>query len=276
MSRHNLALIASTAVLAGLAFLQPARWLVSVWLSDPYYSHGFLIIPVAAGLAWRLRHKIRVLPTTPSAWGLGLFGAALAVAVLAISRQAYFAASLTVPVLIAALVLYLKGPGALRLLLFPIGYLGLMIPLPVVDSLAFRLQLWVSAFATAVAQLLAVPAQQEGAAVSVPGAAYVVGLACSGLSSIIALLALGTLLVYLLDGRMWARLLLVLAIVPIAVLTNGLRVSSLLWVAYHFGGDAGLAYHDTVAGYLSWVMALGCLILSSRVLQCRLSLVGSR
>jgi exosortase len=276
MSRLDLALITVTAILAGLAFVQPARWLVSVWLSDPYYSHGFLIPPIAAGLAWHLRHQIKVLPTTPSAWGLGLFGATLAGAVLAISWQAYFVTILTVPILIGALVLYLKGPGALRLLLFPIGYLGLMIPLPVVDSLAFQLQLWVSAFATTVARLLAVPAHQEGAAVSVPGAAYVVGLACSGLSSIIALLALGTLLVYLLDGQLWARLLLVLAIVPIAVLANGLRVSSLLWVAYHFGGDAGLAYHDTVAGYLSWAMAIGCLILSSRVLRCRLSLVGSR
>lgn len=256
-----------------LVFYQPLRWLVGAWLGDPYYSHGFLVPLISAALAWRVWVKRERADAYSTPTGLALVVLALAVTALAVARQTYFAASLALPFFVAGVALYLGGWVITRSLLFPIGYLVLMIPLPFVNSLALQLQLWTSSFSTAVANLLAVPAQQQGAAVIIPGGAYTVGLACSGLSSIIALLALGTLLVYLLDGHPWARIALIISIVPIAIVANGLRVSSLLWVAHRFGDEAGLAYHDNAAGFLSWALALGFLILESRLLRCRLSLV---
>ncbi|MGQ9674289.1 MAG: exosortase/archaeosortase family protein [Chloroflexota bacterium] len=270
-----------------LVFHQPLRWLVAAWLGDPYYSHGFLVPLISAGLAWRVWAKHRDAGSHPNPrsrgrdamksgadlFGLGVVILALAVTAFAVARQTYFAAGLALPFFVGGVALYLRGWAIMRSLLFPIGYLVLMIPLPFVDSMALQLQIWTSSFSTSVANLLAVPAQQQGAAVSIPGGAYTVGLACSGLSSIIALLALGTLLAYLLDGRPWARIALIASVVPIAIVANSLRVSSLLWVAYRFGNEAGLVYHDTVAGFLSWALALGFLILESRLLRCRLNLV---
>lgn len=267
-------LVAAATVLSLLVFYQPLRWLVGAWLSDPYYSHGFLIPLISVALVWRLWPRLKVMSAGSSLWGAVIVALGLAMTAIAISQRAYFAASLALPIFAVGLVLYLRGWVATKDLLFPISYLLLMIPLPFINSVAFELQIWTSTLSTALANLLAVPAQQEGASVSIPGAAYVVGLACSGLSSIIALLALGLLLVYLLEGPLWAKMALALSIVPIAIVANGLRISSLLWVAYRFGSEAGLVYHDTVAGFLSWGLALVILIVESRLLRCRLNLIG--
>ena len=268
-------LLAGIAIAAGLAvFFQPLAWLFGAWLSDPYYSHGFLVPVIAAFLVWRAKGRLALLPAAPSRIGLALLALALLLAVAAISRQAYFAASLSLPFALAGVVLYLKGWASLHALLFPFAYLVLMIPLPFVGDLALRLQAWTSTLSALAANLAGVPAQADGSTVSIPRADFVVGLACSGLSSIIALLALGTLLVFSLQGRGWAKAILVASIFPIAVVSNGLRVASLLWVASRFGSEAGLRYHDTVAGFLSWGLAVALLLLGSRLLRCRLDLAA--
>jgi exosortase/archaeosortase family protein len=92
------------------------------------------------------------------------------------------------------------------------------------------------------------------------------------LSSIVALLALGTLIIYMSKGNVFARLALVVLLTPIAILSNGFRVGSMLLIAFHFGGDAGLMYHDTVAGFISWAVALALLFIGLRITRCRFSL----
>lgn len=270
--KTDLAIIAGSVGLGLGVFFQPLRWMVGAWLSDPYYSHGFLVPLISAALAWREWRRLDSASVRPVSGGLALLGLALAIALVAIQRQAYFLASLAIPLALAGVIAYLYGWTYLRALLFPLAYLVLMVPLPFVAEAALRLQVWTSAFSARVANVLGVAAQADGASVSIPGLAYVVGLACSGLSSIVALLALGALLVYLFQGAGWAKVTLLAAIVPIAMLSNGLRVASLLWVANQFGGEVGLRYHDTVAGFLSWGAAVALLILAGRLLRCRLSL----
>ncbi len=274
-AKIDLAVAAAASGLILTLFFEPLRWLVSAWLSDPFYSHGFLVPLVSVALVWRLRHQLGALPTRAISWGLPILALSLLFALGAISRQAFYAANLALPVLIASILLYLKGWETLRLLLFPIAYLVLMVPLPFVNELALQLQVQVSMLSAASATLLGVPAQQQGASISVPGVAYTVGIACSGMSSIMALLTLGTLMVYLLKGSTWSRIALIGSIVPIAIAANTFRLSLLLWIAFRFGEDAGLAYHDTVAGFLSWGMAVAFLVMASKSLGCRLNLVAS-
>lgn len=269
----RLAIPMSVAGLVLLLFYQPMTWMFTAWTSDPYYGHGFLIPLVSGGLVWLLRNKLSALPSQGSLWGLALTGLAVMLAILGISRQAFFAASLCIPLLGAGLTLYLKGWAALRLLLFPIFFLVLMIPLPFVDTVALQLQVWTSGISAELVRLLAIPAETWGASVTVPGASYTVGVACSGLNSMMALLAIGVLLAYLVEGLGWARVALVASLVPIAIFANVLRVSSILVLAYRFGSDAGLTYHDTVAGPLFWVLALGLLLLGSKILRCQLTRV---
>ncbi|MHB1415889.1 MAG: exosortase/archaeosortase family protein [Chloroflexota bacterium] len=268
--------LAGAVVLVSAAvFYQPLCWLVATWSIDTYYGHGVLIPFISAYLVWHSRDGLRSLPCRPSRWGLTLLAVALLAAAVAIPRRAEFVASMALVVFLAGVVLYLRGWATLRALLFPLAYLLLAVPLPFVNDVAIQLQVGASALAAGLAGLSGVPVAQQGAALSVPGSNFVVGLACSGLNSSVALLALGVLLAYLVRGNLWARLVVVVSLAPVALLANGLRLGSLLWIAYRYGGEAALAYHDGVAGFLSWGLALAFLAGSFRLARCRLNLVAS-
>ncbi len=245
------------------------------WLSDSYYSHGFLVPLISLFLVWRLRMRLVSLPSQPVPLAVLLLAACLALAAECIWRQAYFVACLAFVGCLGATALYLRGWAWARLLAFPFGYLLFMVPLPFVNDLAIELQVVASTLAAALAGIVGVPVQQQGAAVSIPGASFVVGLACSGLNSLIALLVLGALLAYLLHASSWAKLALLLLVVPIAVLANEVRIASLLWVAQHFGNEAGIAYHDLAAGYLSWTLTLVLMALVCKLLRCQLTPAAS-
>src|SRR4051812_5370439 len=42
--------------------------LVHDWATDDNYSHGFLIVPIAAYLVWERRHVLRCVELRPLAW----------------------------------------------------------------------------------------------------------------------------------------------------------------------------------------------------------------
>jgi exosortase len=261
--------------LAGALFAAPAGWLVMVWEADSYYSHGFLVPLVSLFLAWQLRRRLAGLPARPVGLAALLLVGCLAGAAEAIWREAYFAASLAFIASLGAAVLYVRGWAWFRLLAFPLAFLVFAVPLPFVNDLAIALQAVASALAALLAGGLGVPVEQQGAELILPEASFTVGLACSGLNSLIAVLALGTLLAYLVRAMLWARLALVLLVAPIALLANGVRLASLLWVTQLFGSETGLAYHDLVAGYLSWGLTLILLALVCRLLRCQLTPAAS-
>jgi exosortase len=79
---------------------------------------------------------------------------------------------------------------------------------------------------------------------------------CSGLRSLIALLALGALLAKLTPGPSWRRLLLVAGAVPIALIANAARLTSLMLAAE--ARDVSFAtgmWHD-LTGYALYATAL--------------------
>ena len=74
---------------------------------------------------------------------------------------------------------------------------------------------------------------------------------------------------YVVEGSWPRKLLLALMAVPIAILGNVLRVSSLLWVADRWGVEAGFTYYHDYSGIVFFLFAFACLILFARLLGCR-------
>jgi exosortase len=273
MTGRNLK-IASTGLIGILLlalFYPTLKWLLGEWLGNDYYSHGPLVPLISVFLAWRLwvnwppeQRQIK-----PATLGLLPLGVGLAVYLYALLQRAYFAASLAMVVVIAGLVWYLLGTAALRRFAFPIGFLSFMVPLPFVEPLSVPLAQFTGALSAAIVRLLGVPITVNGAQISLPNAALVVGAQCSGLRSIVTLMTLVALVLFLVEGTWWKKLLLALSSIVIAGLGNVIRVASLLAVANIWGADAAFKYYHDYSGIVFFLSALALLLLFSWVLGCR-------
>jgi exosortase len=266
--------IASTGLIGILllALFYPIfKWLVGEWLGNDYYSHGPLVPLISALLAWRLwatwppeQRRIK-----PAAIGLLPLGVGLAFYLYALLQRAYFAASLAMILIIAGLMWYLLGTAAPRRFAFPIGFLFFMVPLPFVEPLSIPLAKLTGAMSAAIVRLLGVPITVNGAQITLPNAELVVGAQCSGLRSIVTLMTLVVLVIFLIEGAWWKKLLLALSSIVIAALGNVMRVATLLVVANIWGADAAFKYYHDYSGIVFFLSALALLLAFSWVLGCR-------
>jgi exosortase len=254
-------------VLLLLLFWSTFRWLWWHWRTNEYYSHGPLVPLVAGYLAWRRRPTGK--PTMPSNWGLLGLGVGLGGYLAATALRAPFLSALAFIVVLGGLVGFLLGGETLRRWLFPLAYLGFAVPLPVVDAVAIYMQGLTAQAATALVRAMGVPAVSEGGRITLASCSLVVGAPCSGMRSLIALLAVAAVLAYLLRGSLLRRGALFVLAAPLAVAANVIRVVSLLLVANGWGEDAALRYWHAFASPILFVAALVLLIATSWGLGCR-------
>lgn len=261
------------ATLLFLALTWPVwRWLWGEWLGNEYYGHGLLILPVALFLAiQRLRLDKTKQPLTPQGHNLGLLllGIALVAFLWFLNDKAYYLAAFAMILMAGGILWAVGGSGLLGKLFFPLSYLVLMVPLPFVDRVTLPLALFTGVCAGGLVRLLGLDITIIGNAVSLPNADLVIGAQCSGINSLIALTALTTLAAYLLNGPLWGRLLLVLLSIPLAMIGNILRVTSLLFVARALGAQAAFVFYHDYSGILFFLLIFLVMFPLTRVLQAR-------
>jgi exosortase len=264
--------LAAYGLIAGLLLLlaYPAlAWLVRSWLSNPYYTHGFLVPSIAALLAWRQWRHVVTEPRRGESWaGLLVTVVSLAVVVWAMRWQNYLVACLALVALLVGILLHLEGWPRLRHWLFPVLFLAFMVPLPFVDLASPWLESFTARSATTLARAVGISAVQQGGEISLPGSTFVVGAPCSGLRSLVAMATVGVGWVYLVEGRLVAKALMVAAVVPLVALSNVLRIVILLGVGALFGAESALSYYHDWSSPILFLMALGLLLALGKVLGC--------
>jgi exosortase len=251
------------------------RWLAVRWWYDPNFGYAFVVLPVACVLVWLQRDSLARVARQPGAPGIFLLGAAVTAHVFALSRGSYVASALTIPLAAAGLIWLLFGLPTLRQLWFPVLFLLLMVPFTWGETADARLQAVTARLAAGVLGLLGIKTGLLGAEIALQGSTFEIGAACSGLRSTMALLTVGTVLAYLLGGPRWGKALLVLAIVPIALASNLVRIVSLLLVARWFGARVAMDYVHYPAGFLLFLCAISLFLLLARVLGCRRPVASS-
>lgn len=258
-------LAACSLVLYLAAFWRTCAWLVASWLGDPYYSHGLLVPLIAAYLAWRRRSQ----PGKPAfAVGLATVSAGYGLQLLALSRSAYLLSALALVLGLAGLTLVWRGWAGLRRWGFPLVFLTLAVPLPILERWTPALAQWVAQASATLARLLGIPVLVEGARLLLPSAELVVGAPCSGVNSLAALVTLAALYAFVLSGPRAHRWALFLLSVPIALLANLLRVTLLLVVAALAGAGAALRLFHDASGIVLFLLAVGLLLALGRLLRC--------
>jgi exosortase len=144
-----------------------------------------------------------------------------------------------------------------------------MIPLPgiIFNSIAFPLQLFAAQVASSVMESCAVPVFREGNVMHLAAASLDVEEACSGIRSLVSLTTLGVLYSYITYSSLAPRVLLMLAVVPIAIAANVFRVTVTGLIAHYVSVDAAMSVFHTAGGLVVFLIAAVLLLGVSRVLH---------
>ncbi len=152
------------------------------------------------------------------------------------------------------------GGTVLRASWFPFLYLGFLIPLPefILHAVTAPLKIFVSHAATATLALAGLPVVSHGVAIEVGSYQLLVEEACSGMNSILGLLAVGLFYIHLMHGSSVRRsLILTAALIPIAILANIGRIMILILLTYFAGNEAAQGFLHGFAGMVVFTIALG-------------------
>ena len=267
-TRQSVALSLAAASLV-LLYWPVFTGLVRDWANDDNYSHGFVILPFAAYFAWERRHELAAIDGVPRASGLGI--ALLGLALLLIGRLGadLFMTRISLLIVLTGGLAFVWGWNSLRVLLFPLTFLLLMIPLPTIvfNQIAFPLQLFASQVGEAALTGWGIPVLREGNVMVLANTTLEVAEACSGIRSLVSLITLGIVYSYFTDRRNWVRVVVTLSTIPIAIAANGLRVAGTGIAAHYYGPEAATGFIHEFSGWVVFVVASALLVLVLTVVR---------
>ena len=265
--RNRIGLIA-VLVLAHLLYFRTLQWMVNSWIHSDYYSHGFFILPIAAIIVWSRRHELS--EQNPFRRGILVFVAGLALFIGGFAYSSNFLSALSLFLVVPGLVLYFRGKKALRTCAFPLCFLAFMIPLPFLDRVGFWMQSFSARGSAWIISLMGIPITRTGAEIRLENASFVVGMPCSGMNSLIALLALAALFAYILKGPFIRKAMLFLLAVPIAILANLSRLVALLLIGNHWGAEAAMGFLHDAFSPVFFVVSIVFMVVFAKLLRLRL------
>lgn len=273
------------------------------WWTDQNYSHGLLIPLIIGYLLWTERERLSKAVQRPSIlWG----GIAIAFALLSLwagtAGAELYVQRMSLVLMLAGIVVYFWGFGLLKLLLVPLGLLVLAIPIPAIifNKIAFPLQLFASRCAVWAMRLFDIPVLRQGNVIELKPLNAIetkkleVVEACSGIRSLMTLVTLAVIFAYFThpqrddkgdggaqsDGHQsggifkalrhypfWRSTILVASAVPIAILTNALRVSGTGLLAHYYGTEVADGFFHSFSGWVVYIAAFLLLLAVGWVLD---------
>ena len=258
-------------------FREELDGIIHKWVSDPSWSHGFLIPLFSLYFLNQRKKEILRMQTRPNYVGLFCMVCCIIFYPLNIVQfKVAYANSLSVVAALGGIVLFLGGWRLVKYAWLPVLYLIFAIPLParIYRSVTIPMRQFAAQIATIFLNLVPnLEATANGVVIDViyKGVRMEPGLdvaeACSGMRLLMAFLALGVAMAYLHDRAVWQRIVLLAGTIPIAILCNIVRVTVtgfiyILWDPRYAQG----IYHDLLGmamlplafgfyGFLAWFMS---------------------
>ena len=280
--------IAIAAALAFVYFTMLVK-LANDWWHDENYSHGLLIPFVIAFMLWQERGRLSEAKRETWTW-LGAGGIALSLFMLwaGTAGAELFVQRLSLVLMLVSVVVYFFGARIMQLLAIPLFLFLLSIPIPqiIFNRVAFPLQLFASRCAVSAMWFLNIPVLRQGNVIemmprgaSEPKRLAVVE-ACSGIRSLMTLITLAVIYAYftkpkaggsgkgddnkkfgmrvraaLASVAFWRSLTLIVSAVPIAILTNAVRVSGTGVLAHYYGTRVADGFFHSFSGWVVYIAA---------------------
>jgi exosortase len=240
------------------------------WWNDPNSSHGILIPPLALYFAWRKRQRYAAAPVQPAlAAGLVVVIGSLLVFFVGRLGAEFFLTRVSLLGLVSGMILWFAGWKRLRVMAFPLGFLLLAIPIPalIFNTVSIPLQSLASDMSAGTLNFCDVPVLQEGNVLQLATTSLGVAEACSGLRSLVSLIALAVILGYLRWRGMGQRILLVILAVPVALALNVLRISVTGIIAERWSVKYAMGFFHELDGWVIFVLAFTILYGLSSLVQ---------
>ncbi|HVF42366.1 MAG TPA: exosortase [Pyrinomonadaceae bacterium] len=248
------------------------------WWDDENYSHGLLMPFVIGYILWAERDKLASAMSRPRVvWGAAAVVAALLALWVGTAGAELFTQRMSLVLLLAGVCVYFWGWQMLRALLVPLVLLALAVPIPAIvfNKIAFPLQLFASQCAVLVMRALNITVLREGNVIelyplgSLTTKKLEVVEACSGIRSLMTLVTLAVVFAYFTSPtdeggaggrrleryRVWRAILIVVAAVPIAIITNAARVSGTGVLARYYGTEVADGFFHEFSGWVIYIAA---------------------
>ncbi len=236
------------------------RWLIAQWNApDGAASHGWFILPVSLFMVWRRRGDLASAPKHVAYCGLVVILAALMLHWVGLRVQQSRLALFAMIGLAWGIPWFFYGHRVARLLAFPCAYLVFAVPLNFLEERTFALRLMVTRVSAHLLNGLALPVRRVGTAIyslQPEGFHFEVADPCSGLNSLLALLALTTAYAWLTQHGLWRRILLALSAIPLAVAANIVRIVTIALVAEHYDPETALTLYHDYSGFMIFTVSV--------------------
>lgn len=234
------------------AYWPTLQEMVNKWESEPDYSHGYLVVPIAAVFLWSRRDWFPWNDLHPSWWGGAFLLAAVVMRVLA---GLYYLLPLdgwTLPLTVAGAVWLLFGSAVLRWSWPSIVFLWFMVPIPFSAEhwLRVPLQSIATQLGTATLIMLGQPAVAEGNVILLGDHTLFVEEACSGLRIFVGIFALAFAFVLFSRWSWWQKALVLLATLPVAIIANVTRIVVTGILYQSVSSEAGQKFSHDMAGFV--------------------------
>jgi exosortase len=259
------------AAVSCLVFWVPIRDLIAFSLTHDYGSHIFVIVPLSIFLVCLKRHEI--FSNLQARLNRKTFIAALSFLLLGLSvalvskYQRLSADQLSLEVLSLVLLwisvfAFCYGRESLIKARFPLLFLLLLVPLPafVIDRIIFALQAGSSDVAYGLFRILNLPVLKEGFILRLPIVTLEVAKECSGIRSSLALLVTMLVAAEFALRSSWRKVLLVVAIIPILVFKNGVRIVTIYLLGAYLNPAFLHGWLHTSGGVVFYLLGLIALV----------------
>jgi exosortase B len=244
-------------------------------------AHGPIVLSIACWLIYRKWAEMWLLregqPTAPKfGWPLFIFG--LLLYMVGRSQDILILEIGSVILLLAAILLLMRGTAALKAQWFSLFFMLFMIPLPgaVVDTVTMPMKMAVSYVAENILFWAGYPIARTGVILQIGQYKLLVADACAGLHTLFTLEALGLLYLNIIrHDSLFRNITLAVLIVPISFTANVVRVMVLTLITYHFGDEAGQGFLHGFAGMVLFLSALLLIIAVDTILQLSVGVVST-
>jgi exosortase len=247
------------------------------WFDDPDMGHGFFVPVIAGYIAWSNRGKVAGIAPQPNLWGLAVMvWGAMQLWVGTLGAELFLSRTSLVITIIGAVWL-LGGTRYVRIFAFPLFLLFFMVPIPSViyNSLTFPLQMRASETAEWAIDFLGIPIIREGNVLELASQKLNVVEACSGIRSLLTLTFLSLVYGYFAEKRMWLRVVLFFATIPIAIIANAGRVT-LTGIVSEIKPELAEGLFHEAEGWVIFMVAFAILVVLHQAILRTVMLIEGR